>query len=245
MIEQTREEYYYERYCAFVDILGFASLVEGLSGEKIAFLKELLRTLHSPWTARGTHKGASFRAQSISDAVALSAAVNGPGLRHICSSLRSLALDLLKMGYFVRGALVQGRLYHDDRMVFGEALISAIRLEREIVRFPRVMVTSAVAVEIQQDSEKYGEGIIIQGDDGPYYLHVLRDLSSLPVGNVDLFITIRNQIQRRFDEAVDNPRHFEKVQWFANYWNATMPDGIPGLEPIKGPGLNIVRWLRT
>jgi hypothetical protein len=34
MIEQTREEYYYERYCAFVDILGFASLVEGLSGEK-------------------------------------------------------------------------------------------------------------------------------------------------------------------------------------------------------------------
>jgi hypothetical protein len=244
MTEGTHEDYY-ERYCAFVDILGFASLIESVSGERVHFLKELLQTLHTPWTARGTHKGASFRAQSISDAIALSAAVNGPGLRHILASLRSLTLDLLKLGYFVRGALVKGRLYHDDRMVFGEALLNAIRLEREIVRFPRIMITSTIAQEIQQDEEKYGERVIVQGNDGPYHLHVLRDLSSLPLGRVDTFITIRNQIQRRFDEAVDNPRHFEKVQWFANYWNAFMPDGIPGLEPIKGPGLNVVRWLRT
>lgn len=49
------------------------------------------------------------------------------------------------------------------------------------------------------------------------------------------FIHLREQIQKRFLEAVDNPKHFEKVQWFAAYWNRKI-----GLEHamllVKGPG---------
>jgi hypothetical protein len=34
----------------------------------------------------------------------------------------------------------------------------------------------------------------------------------------------RQQIQRRFDEATDEPQHFEKVQWFARYWNLVLEE---------------------
>jgi len=47
---------------------------------------------------------------------------------------------------------------------------------------------------------------------------------------------IRNHIQRRLDEAVDEPSHFEKVHWFAEYWNDVF-HGVGDLKRIEGPGL--------
>jgi len=37
-------------------------------------------------------------------------------------------------------------------------------------------------------------------------------------------------------EPSDNPRHFEKVQWFARYWNKHMKSS-QALPRITGPGL--------
>jgi hypothetical protein len=46
-------------------------------------------------------------------------------------------------------------------------------------------------------------------------------------------------IEKRFAESVDTPKHFEKVKWFANYWNETV-DPVAGrfVMHINGPGLN-------
>src|ERR1700739_1912486 len=94
---------YADRYCAFVDILGFRQLVEQLSHGATPFdsLHKLLKRVH------GAHSGGidhaddtDFRAQSISDAVAISTKVGARGLAEIFSSLQSLALDLLVEGFF-------------------------------------------------------------------------------------------------------------------------------------------------
>jgi len=52
------------------------------------------------------------------------------------------------------------------------------------------------------------------------------------------FAKMAEQIQRRFDESVDNPRHFEKVQWFARYWNGSINIAHPDLVLITGPGID-------
>jgi len=53
------------------------------------------------------------------------------------------------------------------------------------------------------------------------------------------YVVMGKQIQQRFNAAVDDPRHFEKVKWFANYWNNVIsPQPIQGLERIKGAGLD-------
>ena len=67
-----------------------------------------------------------------------------PTVADVTSELARLTGRLLQRGYFIRGALVKGPLYHDDKMIFGEALVRAYQLESEVVRYPRVMVTRDV-----------------------------------------------------------------------------------------------------
>jgi hypothetical protein len=66
---------YEPRYCAFVDILGFGELIEKLGRGQTPFasLQELLEKIHNPLpTNASALQQSDFRAQSISDAVALS-----------------------------------------------------------------------------------------------------------------------------------------------------------------------------
>lgn len=253
---------YGERYFAFIDVLGFSELIAAIRRcktecEKAAAfnsVKALLQAVHSPSSElnQDDHP-ADFRSQSISDAVAVSAAVNRSGLLMLLDSIEKLALQLLSEGYFIRGAIVRGPLYHDDNMVFGEALIRAYQLESQIVRFPRIMVERAVAKEIDDYRRDDGQsdttivtppfqGRILQAEDGPMYLNILRgvildfEFPTMPEHRHN-WLEMREQIIKRLEEAIDSPRHFEKVQWFAQYWNKVMVEGPPRVGGIRFAGI--------
>jgi hypothetical protein len=257
------DQRYEERYCAFIDILGFRGLIDRLNegATPLQALRELLSKVHNPPQANVSALPRSdFRAQSISDAVAFSAACNAAGLGAVIHSVNRLAVDLLQQGFLIRGAIVKDLLYHDEKTVFGQALVRAYQLESTVVRFPRVMVTREVGDDLRAiDDGKSFEQLLRRSDDGPMFVHVLRaiEMAVLPLqlgrgdtvhskidspkfgGKLIPFGGIADQIQRRFDEATDNPKHFEKVKWFANYWNDTvMRWDIYGLERVKGPGLD-------
>jgi hypothetical protein len=71
-----------------------------------SYLRELLSKIHNPPpTNAGALARSDFRAQSISDAVALSAAANAAGLGAIIHSVNQLAVDLLTQGFFIRERL--------------------------------------------------------------------------------------------------------------------------------------------
>lgn len=230
---------YADRYCAFVDILGFSELVASLEDESsFALLRDLLKIIYKPLDPvdpRFRHSS-DVRAQSISDAICMSTLRDRGGLLHLLIALTEIALRLLEKGFFLRGAIVRGRLHHDDRMVFGEALVKAYLLERDVVRFPRIMLTNPVVADIQAliDAKvPFSDpvaGAIEQARDGPYYVNILEGmravgqrphmaLNVLAPQELSRYTTIAQQVQRRFREANDNPRNFEKVQWFAAYWN--------------------------
>lgn len=123
---------YEHRYCAFVDILGFQNLVAKLEREETPLhaLHALLAKVQNPDVVyNDTLKDTDFRAQSISDAVCISTRRSPSGLGQIMHTLQTLTVELLEVGFFVRGAIVSGNLYHDEKMVFGQALIEAFHLE--------------------------------------------------------------------------------------------------------------------
>jgi hypothetical protein len=255
----TEEEGYHQRYCAFVDILGFRQLVSRLSEDASHFeaLRGLLEKVHSrPQGADGPNE--QIRTQSISDAVAMSTAVTPGGLADMLDALQALCIDLLCQGFFVRGAVVKGQLYHDHRMVFGEALVKAFHFESEVARFPRIIVLR----DVREDMLKYqarhkGQRhprveVLRQSDDGPMYLDVLgpivslgqlrlrsfNKLSDAQMSDLSRYAMIRDRIQQRFEESMDQPRHFEKVQWFARYWNEVAATERTGFSRILGAGLD-------
>lgn len=130
--DQAPEPEYTERYCAFVDILGFKELIGSVERGAMPFtdLRDVLRAVRSAGENCGFapqigYLAADLRYQSMSNSIFLSAAKRPVGLLHIFYSLQYLCMTLLSKGYFARGAVVKGRIYHDDNMVFGDALVRA------------------------------------------------------------------------------------------------------------------------
>lgn len=256
----VRSPNYEIRYCAFIDILGFRELVREIrNSSEAAVLRDVMRKIHAPVGASSVSWEIDFRAQSISDAVAVSTVAMEPGLVRIMSAIEELALDLLREGYFIRGALVKGHLYHDASMVFGEALVRAYDLETTVARYPRVVVAKEVMDDINELSRGLFEDVpnrvmpyIRQSDDGPYFVHVLRTVaervSQMHVNNLNKppkeqerledYERMQDMVQKRLDEAVYQPRHFEKVQWFALYWRKFVPFGVSGFKTLTGPGMD-------
>jgi hypothetical protein len=254
---------YGERYCAFVDILGFRELIGDLGRGvlSVAELRDLLTIIHQPDGLNTQLYPTDFRSQSISDGVAISAAVTLDGLSEILRALENLTLRLLEKGYFIRGGLVKGRLYHDEKAVFGDAFLQAYRLESEVALYPRVMATRAVWLDFEKYREEEGgerlEDWIRQSDDGPMFVHTLRstsrfayrtkldniNLSPPERTNLDHITDLQNIIQKKLNESIDTPRHFQKVQWFAEYWKRSVPYGGKDFTSIQGPGLNETKWL--
>lgn len=247
---------YEERYCAFIDILGFSALISSIGKDRTSYetIRDLLQQVYRPLKKDSNlFRGSDFRAQSISDALAMSAARNEQGLLNLFLILEQLARDLLAEGYFLRGGIVRGLLYHDNRMVFGKALIDAYHLESKVARFPRIMITRDVVRDTNNFflPQTFGS-LICRADDGPYFLHVLRRLGRdasddwqpdelQPADQTEALEPYRlmsMRIQQRFEEATDNPSHFEKVQWFARYWNESL-EGSTKVLPVTGPGLHI------
>jgi hypothetical protein len=155
---------YEERYCAYIDILGFADLMADLRRGKVTFaaIRNVLRRVHKPYDPEIIDfEHCDFRAQSISDAVALSTKCTIAGLSMLCAAIRHLAEASLHEGYFLRGALCKGPLYNDETTVFGEALVKAYRLEDQTVKFPRIMLTKEVIDEATcSDKKKSSRSIL-------------------------------------------------------------------------------------
>jgi hypothetical protein len=253
---------YEERYCAFVDILGFTDLIGDIKAGKVQFdaIRNLLQQIHSPRNSQVVGVGdTDFQAQSISDAITLSTRLTISGLSVLVDTIERLSLDALHEGYLTRGALCRGLLYHDKQMVFGEALISAYKLETRVAKYPRIMLTKQVFDDAMASNLKhYFVDHIRQAEDGPYFVHVFRylqdQLEILKKQSEDLFqpdspafryMMIRETIQHKFNNSVDNPAHFEKLQWLAHYWNVTFGEDHPDFKWITGPGLFQKRFLST
>ena len=71
----------------------------------------------------------------------------------------------------------KGPLYHDDHIVFGDALVQAYRLESQIARYPRVIVPSEIGTRYLGEHNK---DRIVYSDDGPMFVHTLRCLKDAP-----------------------------------------------------------------
>jgi hypothetical protein len=61
----------------------------------------------------------------------------------ILSIASKLIIDLLRVGFLTRGAVVFGPLYHCDNVIFGPALLEAVKIEEREAFYPRVLVSDA------------------------------------------------------------------------------------------------------
>lgn len=240
---------YEDRYFAFVDVLGFSNLVKQSAKGTIPVetIRNILALVHQGSPGDGTIIfGSDLKHQSVSDAIAISSAMNSNGLQHIVHALWWLSSSLLKQGYFVRGALVKGLLCQDSSVVFGPALLDAYNLESQVANYPRIIVKRDVIGDAKAIRDL--DGYLMRSQDGPYIINPVQEIRADANNERQAHLipeleSTATVIQKRLNEEADNPRHYLKVKWMAQLWNGSLPSWAPDTAKIKGwdlgPG---IRW---
>ena len=124
-------------------------------------------------------------------------------------------MQLLSLGYYTRGAIVIGQTFHHENVIFGPALINAYKLEREVAKYPRVIVQPEAIQYINPQSSFKGytetrfQDIRLDTD-GLYYVDILEGKPS------DHLIEIINM---KLEKDANDLGRIAKHTWMLRYLN--------------------------
>ncbi|MGO8854768.1 MAG: hypothetical protein ACLQO1_03530 [Steroidobacteraceae bacterium] len=139
---------YEDRVLCFVDILGFRSQIketldtqgQGLPAkiknitDAFMFIRELL-DIDKPDENRGR------AVTQFSDSIVISFPIHEQSeVFWTLNELLSVQVNLVWRGMLCRGAAVQSKVIHTDRIIFGPAMVEAYDLESKAAIFPRIIL---------------------------------------------------------------------------------------------------------
>lgn len=151
---------YEDRLCLFLDILGFKSLIEetvndsgktsapSVTGTTVERVHTALSVIND--AIRFEIAGLSERLKTtkkitqFSDSIVVSYRMAEPGaVFDMLYEIYLLQIELIQHGILVRGAIASGKLFHDQHVLFGPALIEAAELEK-LAMYPRVILSREI-----------------------------------------------------------------------------------------------------
>lgn len=138
-VSYRKKAVYEKRIVAFVDILGFKTIIEDSVCDTNLRRKVLEATeiIHS--RREGQIEGTQVT--TFSDSAVISYPLNmRNALFYTIIDIIHLQLELGNKGIMLRGGIAIGDVYHDDDIVFGPAMNEAYFLESKVAKFPRVVI---------------------------------------------------------------------------------------------------------
>ena len=130
---------YQDRYCAFIDFLGFANAVN--NGEWTP--DQVISAMQKARKVSGGDEDL-IQVTQFSDSIVLSAeASNDWAFLTILSTSMFLIMELAAHGILLRGGITRGDLFHEENFAFGPAFIRAYRLE-QAAGTPRIIIDTKI-----------------------------------------------------------------------------------------------------
>lgn len=260
---------YQDRITCFIDILGFSRDVAAIDANPALFLSvdAVLRhvTRCKSDIDRARAKGGTTydaRMSCFSDCLVVSYRCEpGATLRALWDAA-FLGHVIIRPGYLPRGALTVGKLYHDDVVVYGGALVEAAELEKSAVSTPRIMITQRCMELVRADLSRAGsaelESDYIRDDGSGPFVHVLgREWSFLEKerqreqagelhgeGVADMFREVRGVLPLRYAQAPHEGAK-RKLEWMRDYVNRAVDEhGLSADFKVSLPKPGRFRQLR-
>jgi hypothetical protein len=207
---------YTPSFVAFLDVLGWKDAVNHSVGnaDLRAKMAEAIEESNMPDGFPGAIPQGFPRGSQFSDSIVLSRSMVGETGPHCEDSffgkLSHFCIRMLLNGFFVRGGMTSGLMFHRGHVAFGPALVEAIEIEKA-AKYPRVVMppgwdSHAVRVRVSED--------------GIAHLDILRMLMVRPE-NQPAFDRIRQVIEEKLQlhPVGSNPSIRNKYIWFARYFN--------------------------
>jgi len=137
-----------QRLLLYADILGWSRLVH--DSENDATKKSLVEYVIHKFRQElafnrlpGVATATGWQFSLASDSFFASSPASAEYFSELLTALSGLAHSLLRRGIYLRGSLVAGSLFHDQEVVVGPAVVSAVELEKSTCH-PRIVVHESV-----------------------------------------------------------------------------------------------------
>jgi hypothetical protein len=177
---------YEERYIAFIDILGFSSLVNRAETDatllerlvSVLEEKEMYAVIGKKMDDLGNNDPRGFfrdmfKMSTFSDNILISTKINPIGLGLITILGATICNRLLHQGIFTRGAISKGNLIHTNAIALGAGLIKAYELERTAGIYPRILIDESIRKDMDAVAQGGNPDLRRQDFDGLWHLHIL------------------------------------------------------------------------
>ena len=115
--------------------------------------------------------------------------------------------EILRYGYLMRGAIVGGEFFHNDNIVYGKALVDAVKLEEQEACVPRILVSIETA---EQHSCHY----LVQDEDGKSFLNIFQ------LCNVFDDTVFKAKLLEMLKKHKNSEKIKTKIMWMINYFNS-------------------------
>jgi len=160
---------YSNKLIAFVDVLGFGSLVNSSQNDDDA--SEIIERISDAiLSSRNSleESGGNYQFTQFSDSFVISRPVDANPIdqAHFALALLKVIDEFLKSELLLRGGVAQGKLIHSDKLLFGPAMNRAYELESKLARVPRIVLDPKLSII----SEEIGPASIRQDKDGLNYI---------------------------------------------------------------------------
>lgn len=207
---------YERRMVIFFDTLGWKTKIElaGSDPDKIAQLSLLPRLLKLSFidklSAAGDRKLSAF-----SDCAAVSMPYDESDIERTLRGLCAVVAGAAVMGFFIRGAVTVGDLYHDDEVIFGPALNRAYLLETNggpprIILDPDIEAFHRLSIDgiFNEDNKLFLDPFVISHFVSSREAHA----STGPYSGLQLYELVARRAKEELDRATDKKVR-EKYEW--------------------------------
>lgn len=157
----------------------------------------------------------------------------------ILSVAAHLIIDLLRDGFLTRGAVVLGDLYHVDNVIFGPALLQAVKIEEGEAFYPRILVSDNVVDHCSRRKGDHPLTTMIRDQTGrfivnPFALPLIRSEEIIAsFVNENFFLSEIKSIMTSHISRLENENQYkyaEKWQYLYNLIAGPVFDREPKLR---------------
>lgn len=115
--------------------------------------------------------------------------------------------EILRYGYLMRGAIVEGEFFHNDIIIYGKGLVEAVHLEEKIADVPRILVR----VKINEQNSYY---YLMQDEDNEAFLNIFS------LCNVFDDVTFKFNLLKMLKKHKKDEKIKIKIMWMIKYFNS-------------------------
>jgi hypothetical protein len=224
---------FHDSFCVYMDVLGFEKMIEESKDNGKKLFKRFHKIVSN--NIAKLKKYDEWEIKTFTDNIVLGYprySYDGEiEFANIFFKIGDFQLSMALEGFFIRGGISIGQLFMDENVVFGPALLDARKIEDEISRDPRIVLSQHVYEIIRNCCTRYfaepyfsphNKTILIDPDGQPYlnYLDCLveEDTGGL-IFNWQGIKKHKKQIEFNLKRYRSNPKIWAKYHWLVNYHN--------------------------